>query len=133
MAEDEGAGKLPEKEDSEAIDPEIMDDMPEVFRKSLEMTMISGRMPHPLMSKLTPEHVTKIIDSSEKEDVRRYKFSREGRWLAYGAFVILILLFIFLVIYLSGINEELLMEIIKAAIFVIAGFSGGYGYCKSRS
>jgi len=37
-------------------------------------------------------------------------------------------LFVFLVIYLSKDNKELLIDIIKMTVAAIGGFGAGYGY-----
>lgn len=127
--------KTPDKQPEEINIPEIVDSMPEEIRNVVETTsmMFSGRLPNPISKKITPEHISVLIEAATKEDERQFDYAKQGRWFNFIIFLVLIALFVFLIIYLSNSNSELLSEIIKAAIFIAAGFGSGYGYCKSKA
>ena len=84
-----------------------------------------GPVPNPLVEKITPEHIDKIIDYSERNSVRsdnadnsqrKYQF---GSWLlGAGAIIGLIIFFT-----LKGYSDHT-----NTLLGVVAGFLGGLGF-----
>jgi hypothetical protein len=133
--------EIPEKENdkksspdnSESIIPdEILEAIPEEDRgrvaSIIQQTMISGvmRRSNPIAEKITPEHITDIIDKSDKQDIRDREDRKSDK--RYNlTLIILGLIFIgFLIVFLQS-NEELLIKIIIG----IVSFLGGFGFGRS--
>lgn len=69
--------KNEEAEEDVGIPREIMESLPpEVrsqVRKSMSLSMMAGQFaaPHPLLSKVTPQHIDKMLDYTESDNVRQ--------------------------------------------------------------
>jgi predicted PurR-regulated permease PerM len=114
------------------IPEEIFKDAPPMVRQMLEMTVMSGRLPNPIANKLTPEHITSIIESSRDDDKRQFQDTLYSRFFNLGYVVIACVIFIFLVVFLKS-EPEMLKDILKVFTGMIAGFGAGYavkGYKK---
>ncbi len=120
-------------DNSDGIIPdEILEAIPEEDRGKvasiIQQTMISGvmRRSNPIAEKITPDHITSIIDISDKQDIRDREDRKSDK--RYNLALILIgLVFIgFLIVFLQA-NEELLIKIIIG----IVSFIGGFGFGRS--
>ena len=128
--------KSPEKKpELDAIDgipvlgvpSEIMEKLPPNVQQQITSLLISqqryGSAPNPLVSKITPEHIDKLIDSSEKDSVREHENRGHDR-LAHAFYVVLFLgVFVFLVWFMIDKNKDLLTELIR----YLLAFAGGFG------
>jgi len=124
-------------QNSDEIDPsavieELPPDVKRVVETGLSIQRFTGTMPNPILSKITPEHIDKILGISEKEEENDFKSSKAKRGYNLIYVILFISLFIFLTIYLVGDNTDLYQEIIKIMVAVIGGFGGGYGYKSYR-
>lgn len=107
---------------------EVIERMPPELRETMGVMMkISGPMPNPLMKKITTEHITKIIDSGDKESERDYQREKEERSYNLIIFIITVLTILALTGFLVFMKEkDLLMNLIVALL----GFAGGFGVGK---
>lgn len=124
--------ELPD-EVSEIIEKLDPDDR-KVITKSFQL-MMSGFTPSPItpiIKKLTPEHITKIIDYSESEDKRHYRYASWNRFYFTLYVLAAIAVFIFLTIYLSKGNMDLYIKIVELLIAFAGGFGLGVGYKNSK-
>ena len=109
------------------IPEEVIEKLPspakEFVRQQMSMVM-SGPAPHPLMSKIESEHITKIIDSTEKESQRAFQDSQSSRKWNF-AWLVFIGLFIFSVfcLFIFADKAEYIVPIGTAML----GFAGGFG------
>ena len=92
------------KNREETINPEILNDLPPEVRDQVSL-MISrssyqGVMPNPLVEKLTPEHITQIIDASVADDNNNYKFITSNRIFKLIYTVICLAAFFLLLLFL---------------------------------
>jgi len=117
--------------------PELLENVPEDVKKVVEFGMsmqrFSGPMPNPLFDKITSDHITTILAQSKSEDENGFTFAKQGRWFVLLIILIFVALFIFLVMYLSSDNPQLLNEIIKTVVLVAGGLGAGYGVKSVRS
>lgn len=118
------------------IPNEILDAMPEEDRVRVEgyirqFMMFSNisRRSNPIAEKITEEHITKIIDKSENQDIRDKRDRNIDRLKELIILVIGLIFLTFLIIFLKD-NEEMLYKIILAIISFVGGF--GFGKTKSR-
>lgn len=111
---------------------EILDSLPPEAKKVMEMAIsmqsISGRMPNPILSKLNEEHINKILDQSEKEEDNSFKDSQSNKLYNLIYFVLTIILIVFFVVYLADRDKDLLLNLADKALYILAGFGGGYGF-----
>lgn len=123
--------KASDSPEDASIIPDI-EGLPPEARKVMEFGMMamsrSGPGAHPLISKMTPEHISKILDLSAKEEDNSFKSSNSDRSYGLAYFIITLVFFTILIIYLTHVDKEMLMVIIKYAITAAGGFGGGYGY-----
>ena len=124
----------------EAInDFEILKDLPEEKREKV-VTMMKESMSfmgvmnqqHPLMEKITSEHITDLIKNSDVEDQRDRQERKTERNFNLAILIIVLVIVIGLIIYLVEKQEKSLLDSIIGAIL---GFGGGFGvgkYTKKR-
>lgn len=118
---------------SDIIPEEVLEGIPIEDRGKLismvKQTMISSvsRRSNPIAEKITPEHITTLIDNSSIADKRDREERNSER--KYNVILIIIgLIFVsFLVVFLQK-NVNLLITIITA----ILSFIGGFGFGKSQ-
>ena len=86
-----------------------------------------GPMPNPLTEKLTPAHIDKILEISEKDDERSFADSTQSRWFALGYSIVAAALLIFLTVFLVDADKALYEETMKMFAVFLGGFGGGFG------
>lgn len=92
-------------------------------------TMMSGPMPHPLLSKIDSEHIHKIIDFSDKDADREFKSSAYKRRYAFAALLLAALFVAFLLVYMTQIGKT---EYVTPILTALVGAAGGYGIGFAR-
>ena len=109
---------------------EIVDKLPstkkgKIIKESLEFMMGSINMPsyHPLIKKISGEHIDKIIEYSEKDDERSFRFALFSKWHTLILAILGMGIFIFLTVFLAKDSSNIYMDIIKVGF----GFLGGFG------
>ena len=126
-------GPDPDQRDSDEIIPdEILENVPEEarghFKASLTAMMLRGTATDPLIKKLTPEHLDKIIDYSRQDDENQFLFAKRKMWFNLGYTILALAFFVFLIVFLVSDNKDLLSYIITGFGAFLAGFGAGYGY-----
>ncbi len=118
-------------EDDGLIPDHILRELPSPAREIISTQLsvgVQGRMPNPIASKLTPEHIDKIIDQDENEAVRQHKQVNTQRVFTLGYTLLSILAFFILYIVIGKDDPALFKEIITYFATFCAGFLGGWGY-----
>jgi len=107
------------EEDMEKLPPPIR----EIVRSSMSM-VVSGSTSHPLLSKINTEHISRIIDVSEKENERDFQDNQSSRKWNF-AWLIAICVFILSIfgLFIYAQKAEYIVPIGTA----ILGFAGGFG------
>ena len=132
---------MPDKPVQEAInaseiskfDEEIQTLPPEVKEMILSMTSIQGRVPNPIYSKITEEHITQLLKSDDKDLDNQFKYANLGRIYMLVYTILGIGLFVFLTMFLINNGyKELYFEILKLLIAFGGGFGVGFGVNKYR-
>ena len=113
------------------IEPEILEKLPPEAKKQikaqLSMMSVTAPLQNPLARKITPEHISRIIDLSEKDSTNAYKDTRASRRFAFGYVLIFVGLFVFLTIFLTPLDKDLYQSIITFLLTFLAGVGGGFG------
>jgi predicted PurR-regulated permease PerM len=90
--------------------------------------MMSGISPSPMApiyKKLTTEHIDKIIDYSENDERRHYKYAMWARFYTILYIIIGLGIFVFLTIYLSKDKTDIYMKIIEFLVLFVGGVGAG--------
>jgi len=101
---------------------------PEARRIVKEMFLsVSGPMRHPVLSKITEEHISTLLEQSGKDDERLFQDRSAAR--KYGVFYTLlaVALFVFLTVYLIGIDLALYQDVLKIIVAFAGGVGSGFG------
>lgn len=120
-----------EKKDQESLDvlpPELAKRIPEEVRRDVvAYFMRFGPAPSPLSRVIKSEHIDKIIESTENDSNRSFRFASSGRWFSLIYFVIS-LIATGLLIYSFSDKPQIFTPILTA----ILGFGAGFGVGKRR-
>ena len=117
----------------------VLESLPPSQREPVEqfigtaMSMSMG-MANPIASKVTSEHITDIIASSNREIDHEFSDRRHSRiTLALsGGFVLIVLVVLVVTLAFLGM-KDLLIEIFKYLGPFIGGLGGGYGFSAFRN
>ncbi|HEY7545121.1 MAG TPA: hypothetical protein VID27_09575 [Blastocatellia bacterium] len=125
------------EEDKDKESSQLVEKMPEPV-KSLISSFFAARQPvfPPFMEKINEEHISKVLDYSEKQDERDFNDSTSQRRYDFARFVLLlvvfIFLFVFLTVYLVDRDKELYKDILKVGLGALGGLAAGYGLGKMK-
>jgi len=119
---------------SDIIPAEILSQLPPEAQKiiSVQLTQMRGGLPlgpSPIAQKLSPEHITAIIQNGENESVRDFTLAKIGqntRRIGMGAVITVITI---ILIY-AGVTKD--KDLSEKIIFASISAIGGYGYGKSE-
>lgn len=108
------------------VPPEVMKKLPENVQQQISFLISQqrfGNPPNPIISKITEGHIDKLIDVSEKDAIREHEDRNRDRWMRFACFLICLVVFVFLVWFMTGKDTELL----KTLIQYLLAFGGGFG------
>lgn len=114
--------ELPIPEESlRKLEPEHQNIVRKMFTA---MSIQSGIREHPILKKLTSEHVTNLINNDEKASIRECEERKDIRKNSLLIFGSILLSIIFLCVFFTLTNnKDTLYEILK----IIGAFAGGFG------
>jgi UDP-N-acetylglucosamine:LPS N-acetylglucosamine transferase len=106
------------------------------------MAMMGGSMGNPLHNKMTPEHITQVLDLATKHDEREYKVHMSGqekqdkqttstRRYSFATFFVIIVFVSFMIVIFRS-QPAVLIPILSGMGGLLTGALGGYGFAKSR-
>lgn len=117
------------------ITPEMLETAPEAVRTQVTETfgfLSAMPMQNPVIEKLTPNHISQIIEHNDTQSERYFKSEQSGR--RYTLIYVLIG-----VATLAGFgymtipdNSEFFQEIVSSAITLLIGGIGGWGFSEYR-
>lgn len=120
------------KTSQDFLSPQVFDKLPsevqDFMNIAFQMQSFSGPPSAFLAQKMTPAHITSIIDNAEKDDQRLFKMSLITKIINLGIFLVIIAFLIFLIIFLSKENPNVFLEILKVIISFAGGIGVGIGY-----
>ncbi|EPF17219.1 hypothetical protein PN470_10920 [Microcystis sp. CS-574] len=118
------------------LPPEVLEELPPKEKKQIVSMMMmqgSSRQSSPLVKQLKSEHITQIIENSEKENQREFEKSKISentkRW-GMGA----ILALVAVVFVYAGVTKDrdLSEKVVLAGISALGGFGAGYAVAKEK-
>lgn len=112
-------------------DSEILENgIPKSLKALIMQSHISGSISSPIPGKLNEQHIDKIIQNKENNDVRNSIERLHRRKFQLVYILIAVALFVFLTLFLVGKDTELYKDIIKLFIAFVGGMGAGYGIKK---
>ena len=114
-----------------SVPPEIqqaIDQFPPKVREEITSVIMQGSMPHPLADRLTPNHITALIDNDDKKASREHSLSVWGRVYTLFYAVFGIATFFALYVVIGKDNLDLFNQILVYLGTFGAGFAAGWGY-----
>lgn len=143
----ERSGTQSQEEEEEALfpsiadifPPEMLEGLPPKEKKQIVSSLSfmamqgSARQSSPLAKQLKPEHITQIIENSEKESQREFEKSKISentkRWGMGAILSLVVVVFVY-----AGVtkDKDLSEKVVLAGISVIGGFGAGYAVAKDK-
>ncbi len=116
--------KLPEELNNLNLPPEIKKEI----RTFLSMGRFSESSISPILDKINQQHITKILESVEKDSERAFIDVQEARKYNLVAICIFVALFVFLTVFLVNKDVAVYQDILKILIIFGGGFGSGLGF-----
>ena len=130
----EDEGQQEEEGPLSLIPKEVLESLPEEQRGHLSrvfsmFTQFAGPAIHPILQKVTTEHVSVILANLEKREVREHQ--SEGSWRRYQLlyFALSVSVVTGLIIYFTASGNT---SLVAAILSGIAGLVGGYGVGRAN-
>jgi hypothetical protein len=123
---------------AQVIPPEVLEHLPAEQKKQLLTaitTMLSiGPMPNPIAAKMTPTHISKVLDLQEKDMTFTYQDRRDSRLQSTVVFLVVLILgvAVVLILALNG-HDSTLDKLIPIGAGLAGGFGSGYAVGRRRS
>ncbi len=123
----------------QVVDDEEQDGPPTIPKRvmqSVEMFMAqtrSGSIPSPFWEKITPEHVSQVIESNDLETKLAIEDRQKGRYFNVVYIILGLVALGFLVLTLQGSNPDLLEKLITIVLSFVGGIGAGWGLARTRS
>ncbi len=121
-----------ENGENATFNSEVMDKLPPELRAIITMQMQQsyrfGSLPNPLTDKISPEHITKVIDNNAQESKQRYNDQNYARIYHIVVVIVFLTFGVFIIQALADKNPQLVQSIFQIAAGLVAGGIGGYGF-----
>lgn len=119
----------------------LADRKPKEFYEVMAMGMSS--MTNPIHQKMTPEHISQVLDLAAKHDEREYDLHKKSqdndfadrkadRAYCFGAFAIMFILVV-TILWLFKDKTEVLIPSLTGVGGLAGGFLGGWGFGQKRN
>jgi hypothetical protein len=124
---------------ADILPPEMLEGLPPKEKKQIVSSLSimamqgSARQSSPLAKQLKPEHITQIIENSEKESQREFEKSKIGentkRWGMGAILSLVVVVFVY-----AGVtkDKDLSEKVVLAGISALGGFGAGYAVAKDK-
>lgn len=118
------------------IPEEILKEMPPEVRRivsaSISHTRMLGQTRNPFFEKLTEKNIDRLIDTFKDSNDKEFAIEKKTIHSTRLYVIITVAVFVFLILFLSKDNTELLYKILEVLGLIGAGFLGGYGYGRTK-
>lgn len=119
------------KEENKDIDSDKGSSIKKVIQEFSMMGTFGRSVPYEKI--MTSEHLSKIIENSDKESERDYQNRKSIRLYVFISFIFVLGFVLGLIHLLAKVNPSLLMNILIAIISFAGGAFGGYGVGKNKN
>ncbi|UYV12298.1 MAG: hypothetical protein NCW75_13485 [Phycisphaera sp.] len=111
---------------------EALENAPPFVRESMMALMASGPLPNPVANQVRPEHIKQSLDLADKQSDRDDRQESRSKLFLLIAFVIVVGLVVFLVIFLKD-DPDLLQKVLTYAGTLFAGVAAGFGIGRAAN
>ncbi len=119
----------------------LADQKPEKFMEMMSLEMM-GSIGNPLHQKITPEHISQVLDLSAKHDERQYDLHKKSqdndfsegkanRAYFFAVFSVVVILVV-IVLFLFEDKPDVLIPVLTGLGGFASGVLGGWGLGKSQ-
>jgi hypothetical protein len=137
----EVSAPLPKSSDLESALQKLSNDKPKMMQEIMAMGI--GTMGNPLQQKMTPEHITQVLNLAVVHDEREYNLTKQSnefesqhktstRRYFFAAFVIICALTVLILILFKD-KPEILIPCLTGLGAFVAGAAGGFGLGRQKS
>lgn len=110
-------------------DDDIPPEIKKVMEASFMMQRITGPMYPPFADKIKEEHISRILDITERENELAYKDAQQNKWILLAIVTMFTICFVGMSVFFVNHNKDSLMQdMMKIALSFIGGFGGGYWF-----
>lgn len=89
-------------------------------------------MPNPVASQVRPEHIKQSLDLADKQSARDDQQETRSKQYLLAAFLVVIGLVVFLVVFLKD-DADLLQKVLSYAGTLFAGVAAGFGIGRATT
>ncbi|WGV27045.1 hypothetical protein [Halotia branconii] len=134
--EDESNQELEQKKDSQDSEiekfPEELENLPPQIKREIKTVLSMGRFSassiSPILDKINQQHITKILESVEKDSERAFIDAQDARKYNFLAICIFVAVFVFLTVFLVNKDIVVYQDILRILIIFGGGFGSGLGF-----
>lgn len=120
-------------EDVESLIDNLPPSQQSMVRLSMHMAkFMESSSENSISDKITEQHITKYLESSEKNMENSYRDKNRNRWFLLAVMVLAIIV-VFGIMIVFKDNPDMVEKILYAAGGFTAGALGGFGFGKSKS
>ena len=123
-------------EEVDNLEQDVLADIPKPVLHRLEMFMgqmiRSGSIPSPFWEKITPEHVSQVIESNDLATRLTIEDRQKCRYFNVVYIILGLAALGFLVLTLQGSNPDLLEKLITITLSFVGGMGAGLGLARRR-
>lgn len=140
MAEEKNTkeSNMPSSADEVEILDELLENIPEEHRRSVEKLFISRSVQmreivspeNTVMNKITSEHVSTFLDASREEMKHTYQEMKHRKIFTFATIVTAMIFFVIIIILLKD-NPDVMEKVLYTVGGVVIGAFGGYGFGKN--
>jgi hypothetical protein len=124
-AQDTESGDLEKlAEELDSLPPEIKREI----KTFLSMSRFSATSSSPILDKINQQHITKILESVDKDSERAFVDAQQARKYNLISICIFVAVFVFLTVFLVNKDVAVYQDILKILIIFGGGFGSGLGF-----
>lgn len=112
----------------------VLGKLPPEVRQQITLLLHQQRIGlpvNPIASKVTPQHIDKLIDASENESIRDYDDRQSAKKYYVFYVCVFVALFVFIIVYLIDRKPDLIKDLINYVVSFLGGF-GLKSYLEKR-
>ncbi|MBD2039290.1 hypothetical protein [Microcoleus sp. FACHB-672] len=114
--------------------PEELENLPPELKRGItalySMQRFSGPISplSPIRDKINEQHISKILEISEKDDERAFADTQSARIYGFLTFIVALGFLGFLTVFLVNKDVAVYQDVLKLLIIFGGGFGSGFGY-----
>ena len=112
-----------------SVPPELLESVPPEHRRAVvsafsSFTQLAGPVFNPIFQRITPDHLSQIIDNTENENIRDHEAEGSRRKYQFAYSILIGLVIVGLIVFFTVSDNR---DMIAPLVAAVAGFLGGFG------